>query len=178
MSVARATAFGVEGCVSTRDELAERVPVRERRQTHTNGRLGDPFRQISRHLVKPLPSSFDVAARKRAEKLVASVSDDKVVRSQLGSQRQRHVPEQLVAGSVALNVVDGLEAVDVDERENESPIRAPCPVNLPLEIDEATAASKCSGQDIYARPPARGRGQPLPGRGLRLRGLGLPAYGR
>jgi len=97
-----------------------------------------------------MPSGVDIAARERAQKLVASEADNNVVRSQLGSQRQRHVAEQLVAGCVALNIVDGLEAVDIDEREHELPVRAACPVNLPLESGQATATSERSGQDIDA----------------------------
>jgi hypothetical protein len=146
----RAPASGIEVGVSTRDELVERVWIRERRQTHTEGRLGASLRQVSLHFVKPALSTFDVAARKRAEELVASVADDKVVGPQAGSQRHRHFAEQLVAGSVALHVIDRLETVDVDEGENESPSRATGPVDLPLQIDQPPATLKRSGQDINA----------------------------
>lgn len=133
--LSRATASGIEGGVSTHDELVERVRVREHRQAHTRGRVRATLGQIPRHLVNPPPSALDVGARKRAEELVASVSDDKVIRPQPGSQRHRHVGQQLVADSVALHVIDRLETVDVDQGENQSPIRAASPVDLPLEID-------------------------------------------
>src|SRR5205807_2534369 len=74
-----AAAFRIERGVSTRGELAERVALFECRQAHADGRPWVPLRQISRHLVKPSPSAFDVGAGKRAEELVASVADDKVV---------------------------------------------------------------------------------------------------
>ena len=62
--------------------------------------------------------------------------------------------KQLIAGSVALRVIGRLETVDVDEGEDESPIRATDPVDLPLEIDKAAIASKRSGQTVEARVPA------------------------
>jgi len=151
---ARVSACGVQGAVGTRGELVERVPVLERRQPHTHGRPRVPLRQISRHLVKPPPGALEVGARERAEELVASVADDKVVRPQPGSQRHGHVAEQLVAGGVALRVVGRLERVDVDEGEDESSIRAADPVDLELEIENAAIASKRSGQAVNARMPA------------------------
>jgi hypothetical protein len=49
-----------------------------------------------------------------------------------------------------LQVVDRLETVDVDEGENESPIRPAGPVDLPLEIDHAVVTSKRPGQVVNA----------------------------
>ena len=129
-------------------------PVLKRRQPHAHGRPRVPLRQISGHLVKPPPGALEIGARERAEELVASVADDKVVRPQPSSQRHGHVAEQLIAGSVALRVIGHLETVDVDEGEDEPPIRAADPVDLELEIDHAAVASKRSGQAVNARMPA------------------------
>src|SRR5947209_6513385 len=95
---------------------------------------------MSRHLVEPSPSAFYVRAGKRAEELVTSVADDKVVRPQTGSEGHRHVAEQLIACRVAVDVVGRLETVDIDEGENESPIRAAGSVQLMLEVGHAAVA--------------------------------------
>jgi hypothetical protein len=42
---------------------------------------------------------------------------------------------------MAVHVIDDLETVHVDEGENESPVRAAGPVDLPLEIGQATVTS-------------------------------------
>jgi hypothetical protein len=57
-----------------------------------------------------------------------------------------------------VHVIDRLEAVDVDERENEPPIRPAGPGDLPLELGQAALTPKHPGQPIDAclRPFATG----------------------
>ena len=61
---------------------------------------------------------------------------------------------------MALHVIDRFQTVDVDEGENESPIRAAGTIDLPLQIDQATVTSKRSGQAINARLRAIAGGLP------------------
>jgi hypothetical protein len=51
-------------------------------------------------------------------------------------------------------VIGRFETVDVDEGEDESPIRAAGPVNLSLQIDHAAVTLKRSGQAVNACLPA------------------------
>jgi len=71
-----------------------------------------------------------------------------------GAEQGQHQPlaseRGLVAGRVAQRVIDRLQTVNVDERENESSIRAARPVKLPLEIDQAALTSKRPGQAVNA----------------------------
>ena len=51
---------------------------------------------------------------------------------------------------MAVHVIDDLETVHVDEGEDELPVRAAGPVDLPLEIGQATVTSKRPGQAVNA----------------------------
>jgi hypothetical protein len=152
-----AAASGIQGGVSTPDELLERVRILERCQADTHRRPLGPLHQTFRHLVKSPPSAFDVGARKRAEKLVASVTDDQVIRPQSSSHRDRYVAEQSVTNGMALQVVDRLETIDVDEGENESAIRATRTSDLPPDVEQAAATRKRAGQHVNSRRRALAR---------------------
>ena len=56
-----------------------------------------------------------VGAGKQEHELVAAVAGDLVVRAQLALQRAGDLAQQLVAGRVALGVVDALEVVEVQD---------------------------------------------------------------
>ena len=51
---------------------------------------------------------------------------------------------------MAVLVVDRLETVDVDEGDDESPVRSTGAVDLPLEIHRPALTSKRSGQAVKA----------------------------
>ena len=51
----------------------------------------------------------------RADKLVAAVAHDHVVRADVGAKGLADEPQQRVAGQMALTVVDLFETIDVDE---------------------------------------------------------------
>jgi hypothetical protein len=59
---------------------------------------------------------------------------------------------------MAPHVIDRLEPIDVDERENESAIRATCPGHLPLEVDQSATTAERAGQHVNSRLRAIARG--------------------
>jgi hypothetical protein len=87
----------------------------------------------------------DVDASQRADELVATEASDEVIRAQPLSQRARDVSQQSVTGDVALTVVDFLEVVHVDEREDEAIVGAPGAVDLALNVIQPDASDAGAG---------------------------------
>ena len=83
-----------------------------------------------------------------ADELVTAVTEDQVGGSQVGAERVGHLDQQLVAGCVALSVVDGLEAINIDEADHKWLLRAPGPCDLAIQRQEARAAAGHAGEGV------------------------------
>jgi hypothetical protein len=65
---------------------------------------------------EPLLGHRHIDVRHPADELVATDANDQVVATEAGLERVDDPPQQVISGGVAERVVDGVEAVDVDER--------------------------------------------------------------
>ena len=100
---------------------------------------------VLEHALRGRMRGLAVGARQQHRELVAAEPPDQVGLARLGGQRVGDVPEEVVAGAVAVGVVDQLEPVDVEQQQG--------------QLGSARGAR--------ARPRARGRprsGGGLPGR--------------
>jgi hypothetical protein len=90
----------------------------------------------------PPPGLFGQDARHHAEKLVSAEAHQQIVRAHVASQSLHDVPQQRVAGPVAVLVIDGLQTIDVHVRRRESLARSTRPVDLALEMQSHPASAR------------------------------------
>ncbi len=83
-----------------------------------------------------------------AHELITAEADDQVVRAELGLQRPGDVAQQPVPGGVTALVVDGLELIDVDERNDQRLAAALGPAQVTLELQETGPAQVGPGELI------------------------------
>ena len=91
------------------------------------------------------------------DELLPTPAEDEVARAQLAAQPVVDVDEQPVAGGVAVGVVHGLEAVEVEEAERRGPPAAPDPRLLGGERLGERVAVRRTRQRVDARARAFSR---------------------
>jgi hypothetical protein len=97
-------------------------------------------------VLKASPRFIGTDARQYAQKLVAAEADEEVIGAHVASEAFNHVLKQLVAGVMAVLVVDGLQAVHVHVRGHEAPAGSVRAVDLALEVLEPDAAPARAGE--------------------------------
>ena len=96
-----------------------------------------------------------VRAGQQEDELVAAVARRGVVRPQRSAQRGGDLPQQRVAGEVALLVVDALEVVEVDEHARERVPLADGAGDLLAHAELERAVVQQAGERVGARRGAR-----------------------
>src|SRR5678816_2036186 len=100
-------------------------------------------------------------------------------------QRARHLAQHVVAGEVAVLVVDLLEVVDVEHQQRQRPAVARAACDLALEELEEVALVVGAGQGVHDRHPVdlfvvarldAGAGQELEDRGADLEEVGVAQH--
>ena len=96
-----------------------------------------------------------VGVRQDDRELVAAGAERAVAVAERVADRVRHAEQELVAGGVALAVVDDLEVVEVDEQEGDRDLVAPEEVELAVELLLERAVVPEAGQPVVERVLAR-----------------------
>jgi hypothetical protein len=107
--------------------------------------------QFRLEMLEPLPGLLGRETRHDAEELIAAETYEQIVGSHVASESFDHVLNQLVAGVMAVLIVDGLETVNVHVRRDERFSRAVGAVNLALQILKSNAAPARAGQLVGSR---------------------------
>jgi endogenous inhibitor of DNA gyrase (YacG/DUF329 family) len=102
--------------------------------------------QFSLEVLEPLPGLLGRETRHDAEEFIAPETYEEIVGAHVASESFDHVLNQLVAGVMAVLIVDGLETVNVHVRRDERFPRAVGAVNLALQILKPNAAPARAGQ--------------------------------
>lgn len=104
-----------------------------------------------------------VGPAQAAHELVSAVTDDRVERPEPGADLADHRLQHAIARGVAVAIVHALEFVDVDEGEDEPPVRPSCPVDLVRERQPTHLAPVRAGQLVQVgRPKLRLEPDPFP----------------
>ncbi len=98
--------------------------------------------------IEPPSRLRQVGPAKTTDELISTVADDRVERAKPRADLANHGLQRAVAGRVAIAVVDDLEVVDVDEREDEPPVRSARAVDLVRECQPTHLAPVAAGQFI------------------------------
>jgi hypothetical protein len=93
-------------------------------------------------------SGRECAVTQCTDELVSSEADESVVGAQVLLDGARNVPQQHIARSMALMIVDLLEVVHVDVSKHQAAVSAASPDDLSLEDDEPDPPPKRSGKWI------------------------------
>ena len=98
---------------------------------------------------------LDVRLGEDQHELLAAVPADHVGRPKVRGDRLGDAPQHVVAGRVAVGVVDGLEVVDVDEGHRQRPLVAVGPLDLVEQLDEQRPPVGDAGQLVGRRRVGR-----------------------
>ena len=98
---------------------------------------------------------LDVRLGQDQHELLAAVAADQVRGAQVGRDRLGHAAQDDVADGVPVRVVDGLEVVDVDERDRQRPAVARRPLDLGEQRSQQRLPVGDAGQPVER---SRGRG--------------------
>jgi hypothetical protein len=142
---------GVHVRVCSGDELGQRVPIAEYGEADTDRWTRRRLQQRGADFLDPPPGGLEPGIRKPAEELVTADADDRVIGTQLSSERDDDRLQECVAGSVAVPVVELFEPVDINEREYERGTGATGAFDLVLEHHYPRIASVGAGQAIDLR---------------------------
>ncbi len=105
-----------------------------------------------------LGDSVLAEAGDHAHELIASEANGQVVWPELGLQRLGDIVQQPVAGGVTTPVVDDLERIDVDERDDQRLTAAPGPAQVTLKLQQTGPTQVGPGELIQGgRPSICGR---------------------
>ena len=94
---------------------------------------------------------LDVGLGEDQHELLAAVAADHVARPQVRAERLGDAAQHDVAGGVAVGVVDGLEVVDVDERDRQRALVAAGALDLGEQGGQQRAAVRDAGQAVDGR---------------------------
>ena len=117
--------------------------------------------------------AFKVGFRQQHHKLIPAQPGSRVVGTRQARQALRHAHQHLVAAAMALAVVHGLEAIQVDEGHRPRPALAPGAQELLLQHRLQLAAVEHAGQGVAVVSPdpfVRAAAIELP-RGLRVNSI-------
>ena len=93
-----------------------------------------------------------------AQKLVAANAHHQIVGAHPACESGGHIAKQLIAGAVALLVVDGLQVVHVYEGRHKASVRPPCTLDFAPHLLEPDAAPAGAGELVDPRQLAVARG--------------------
>jgi hypothetical protein len=96
--------------------------------------------------------------REGAQKFVAADAHDQVVGAHPARESAGHIAKQVIAGAVAVLVVDGLEVVHVDERHHKTSVRPPRALDFALQLLETDTAPTGTGELVDPGQLAVARG--------------------
>lgn len=130
-------ALSVEVCVRPRDQRRAGIIGHVLGQADGDRARLRCCRQQRVDASEPMLCGGNVDALDSAQKLIAAVSDDQVVRTQRRLQRGSHLHQQLIAGRVAMGIVDYLQVVDVQERQNQRMTGSRDPGDLSIQFHQA-----------------------------------------
>jgi hypothetical protein len=97
-------------------------------------------------VLEALPGLLGRQTGHDAEELIAAETYEQIVGAHVASESFDHVLNELVAGLMAVSIVDGLETINVHVRRNQRLSGAVGTVNLALQILKSNAAPARAGQ--------------------------------
>ena len=108
---------------------------------------GGPFEDIG-HTPKPLVGMLDIRVGEGTHEFIPAIAKQEVIRAEPLSQRLGHFSKKLVSGRVPFSVVHDLQAVHVDESDDERMPLPPGPIDLVLQLPQTGAAPQYPGELI------------------------------
>jgi hypothetical protein len=130
------------------DHRFEAVTALQLREANADGRSVDRIRNIGLDVTEASFGQYQGSIDERTDELVAAVTCEHVVRAQALSQRQADLAQQAVAVRVTALVIDPLQMVDVEKRNDQwfrDPVR---PIDRLTQLIAARNARQHTGDVI------------------------------
>ena len=129
--------------VGTVDHIVDRIVVLQFAETKAD-------RSLARsEISKAPPGVLETDVRDRAQELVAAEPNHEIVGPHVEAKQGRHLAKQVVAGAVALFVVDRLEPIHIDVDGHEAHLLSPRTLHLMLQLLKPDPASPHACQLVH-----------------------------
>ena len=122
------------------DHVVEAFAFSQFGEADTDRRSGDRSGEGARYVAEAAFGRREERADQPTDKLIAAVANQDVVGTQTPSKRRTQLAQQPVAVGVTVRVIDSLQMVNVDERDDQRFPGSVCPIERLTELIAAGVA--------------------------------------
>jgi hypothetical protein len=134
---------GRQVCCPSRDPNRRRQQVVERPDIRSRDRRSEPCGELS--------GTTFIGLGQDGDELVTAVAPDAVTAAYTTANNCRDVRQNLVATQMAVAIVDGLEAVEIDEANGEVESATGAAIDLPGQFVEKRVVRQAAGERVVPR---------------------------